>query len=1709
MDLNCHPSFFPSARIPIRLSGLLMLFWFLGGAYGFSQTPEPGGVNGASEPVVNIWLRADDITSCTTDDCTPSSWAGTAGSPNGACVGVFYRTNRINFNPTVQAKANGQFVRFNNPNPNGHFSMFVVFKTTTTATSANWWDQPLIMGGDTSGNGNNDFALTMNGGMLKWNRRENQDSSSCNSGTPHLNDGYPYIAYVGRRQFGGGADQGVMHINGTLKSTGPFREGNLNSLTRLRLFRHPGGGGQLVGEIGEAIMYNDTLDATERQRVESYLAIKYGITLPKNYLLSDGTTTVYNRTTNPNYVYNIAGIGRDNLSGLDQRQSVSSNAQGIVAMAHGAFAATNEDNPTSFGSDKMFLMWADDGGTNCWSSEVKIPGAERQHLKLNRQWRYQHTNATGLGTTRIRLNVDDPELNLPELPANSDNVWYFYLDSNDDFYTGAQVYAMTMVSPGVWEVSITESDLTTNSYFTFGAKMNSSVLSPVYCVGEEIDFVGSFLGTPACASFMLAGPTDTIRLEAGASITPTTFITHHNGADECLDTLRWMTSVSGGPFNVFMYRDSVGTLCPLPSDSAQSMVPDVQQSTIQISSFLPIDAFLDGQTNDHMLYCLGDTNPVITNNAGSPATYTLISSPLLVPGQLIQSTGVQQVLLHTGTVGTHTVGVTATGTCGIDTLEIRIQTPQNSTFDVGGLMCVGLVDNSFIFPPSPMGGWFSVNPPLLTVHQDSGFRSSVGTPPGTYQITYGSSDSLCLVPSVDVVQVLAQDRMVFSYPNATYCTNGVDPSPSITQYPVQAGGFMMSRAWNGGSITVNPVTGVLDLSSVAATDTFTIMYNMTGTNCVSDDTTVVIVRRPSVISMQYPQDTICDNATVPLAPSVPAGFTNFTWTHSPLVIVNPTTGAITGNGSVAGGPYSIGFSADSSGCTSTAFDTVVIFGVNNVSVGYLASDYCIGQPNPLPLFTTGLSGGTFTSTPAGLDFANAITGEVDLQSSNIGVYSIYYHLPNNLCADSVLVTANFEVSSIPNANFFVDSLVCFRNGSVQITPVSPNTGGYRIYDGSTVVIPNHSTDILPFTGLQENTTYMIRKILANPSNTVCRDTAFDFFTILELEDATINFLDKNVCKTDEVIDIQIAGDGGGVFSMDTIHNPQTVVDPLNGRVDLVLSDSGSHIVIYTTQGPCPETDQDTLEILDGYLADFSFRVSEACETLDSLKTDTVYTTDPLFSRFYCLDSNRLAFDPVLGHVFPNQSIILGQDAFTIIHVTGGPGLCSDTSSARIFITAYDSSLAINYGQGPFCSGDGVLVPQITSAQLGNFEFNQPVGITYADTSLLGVIDPLYCIAGTYLIRIEINGVCGEQASQSITIIESDDADFDYGTTTFCNTDTIITPTVVTSPGSFAWTPYISTDVLGMVSTTTGGIDVSASSDGTYRITYTTQGSCPSTLSKDITINEPPSIAEVRILPDNSICEGETVTMEVSGSGGSFYWYRGQSMDHIGSGAVLVRNDFENGDTVSVVLLSASTGCSDTLRVALEVLVPPVAMLIDTPGLLTGVAPFELNLGVSQDQSWIAWSAVATGGVLAQDTGRTDTLLLNDVASVTNTISLPSDYDPASVWFYYRAVKNGCIGPRDSVFFTINPDTNNIFIPEVMTPNGDSKNDIWEIRYETDVTPSAYYIEVYNRSGGKEKTLARLDEVWDGGTLPDGVYWWILKRSDGTLEQSGGLTIRRR
>lgn len=115
------------------------------------------------------------------------------------------------------------------------------------------------------------------------------------------------------------------------------------------------------GEIQEIIVLsasgNPVIDQTELNKVQSYLAIKYGIAIGSDYNYVDSSNNIiWDKTVAPNYNNDIFGVGRDITTGLYQKQSVSANNSQLIMFLGDQLAAMNSDNTSDLLADKEFLL---------------------------------------------------------------------------------------------------------------------------------------------------------------------------------------------------------------------------------------------------------------------------------------------------------------------------------------------------------------------------------------------------------------------------------------------------------------------------------------------------------------------------------------------------------------------------------------------------------------------------------------------------------------------------------------------------------------------------------------------------------------------------------------------------------------------------------------------------------------------------------------------------------------------------------------------------------------------------------------------------------------------------------------------------------------------------------------------------------------------------------------------------------------------------------------------------------------------------------------------------------------------------------------------------------------------------------------------------------------------------------------------------------
>ena len=95
---------------------------------------------------------------------------------------------------------------------------------------------------------------------------------------------------------------------------------------------------------------------------------------------------------------------------------------------------------------------------------------------------------------------------------------------------------------------------------------------------------------------------------------------------------------------------------------------------------------------------------------------------------------------------------------------------------------------------------------------------------------------------------------------------------------------------------------------------------------------------------------------------------------------------------------------------------------------------------------------------------------------------------------------------------------------------------------------------------------------------------------------------------------------------------------------------------------------------------------------------------------------------------------------------------------------------------------------------------------------------------------------------------------------------------------------------------------------------------------------------------------------------------------------------------------------------------------------------------------------------------------------------------------------------DGVPNYLDVDPCDLFIPEGFSPNGDGTNDVFEI--ENAPANLTYSLEIFNIWGDKVYQSEKYKNDWDGGNLPTGTYYYVVKFNETLSDKSGYLTLWR-
>ncbi|MGI9304855.1 MAG: DUF11 domain-containing protein, partial [Gammaproteobacteria bacterium] len=405
----------------------------------FTVIGGPGGVGGG----LRLWLKAD---AGVTGGATVSRWADQSGNGNDAAQTVGTRQ------PTLTADAV-------NSNPALTFDGVADFLDIPFSSTLNGNDVSVFSVQRLNGGGGSRASL-----------------STLLPGSPDT--GYALHALADERYsfvtadaLDDGVADSVFEILGLTTSSGSgsaVKDLRINSSVRAMSnvatyapsasgpYRIGAGGGQLEngglywpGDIAEQIVFDTVLSDADRRQVESYLSVKYGISLSQTTprdLIDSGGNPIFAAREAGTFINNVTGIGRDDNGSLLQSSSRSVNAGSLLTIGNAGDLQDGE-----------FLVWSNEGGALDQTTPVSFAGQTME--RVNRIWLVNETGDVG----GVDIAVDAADL--PGLSPTAGQNYRLILADDPAFTINVEVIDLG-ATPGMLLASGLQ--LTHNRCFSFG-----------------------------------------------------------------------------------------------------------------------------------------------------------------------------------------------------------------------------------------------------------------------------------------------------------------------------------------------------------------------------------------------------------------------------------------------------------------------------------------------------------------------------------------------------------------------------------------------------------------------------------------------------------------------------------------------------------------------------------------------------------------------------------------------------------------------------------------------------------------------------------------------------------------------------------------------------------------------------------------------------------------------------------------------------------------------------------------------------------------------------------------------------------------------------------------------------------------------------------------------------------------------------------------
>ncbi|MCC9135909.1 ice-binding family protein [Pontibacter silvestris] len=458
----------------------------------------------------------------------------------------------------------------------------------------------------------------------------------------------------------------------------------------------------------------------------------------------------------------------------------------------------------------------------------------------------------------------------------------------------------------------------------------------------------------------------------------------------------------------------------------------------------------------------------------------------------------------------------------------------------------------------------------------------------------------------------------------------------------------------------------------------------------------------------------------------------------------------------------------------------------------------------------------------------------------------------------------------------------------------------------------------------------------------------------------------------------------------------------------------------------------------------------------------------------------------------------GADGGTLtVKAQNACGVSGEIAAKTIVVSDLPATPGAIQGNTDICAGEEVTYSVEAVASASSYTWTVPADWDVAAEDLITSVPELTVTPkSTGTISVSQSNDCGSNSESSLNVTVTQvplTPDEIYGDQVCVGEKSTFFIDPVEGTTEYIWN--VTGDLIIIGDNTSSSIEVQMNGAGAVSVAAVNQCSTGEPATREVAPITKPVITGIE--GPAEICknsEGNVFSVpEISGAI-SYNWILPEGWnitDGEGTNAITVTGTDEGG-TVSVTV-SNTCFTSEPASLEVSIAVPPAAVtrIYDSSSLCEGLV---YSAETVQGASSYTWS-VPAGFTITSGQGTATIKVQRDDANASGSVTVVAN----------NIV--GCAGPATSASMNIEVINGDLNFPKAFSPNGDRKNDTWEIKNLEKY--AANEIVVFNRWGSEVYKTKNYQNNWNGGNLEKGTYFYKAKVSvcEGVVkEYTGYVTI---